>query len=348
MKGRNRQYHIFSIWSYLIFFLLICFVVTCNFLFFLNSMELNEQIVKERAPWTLLFIAMMTFIFTLIDGYRRKATIERPIKEILDASEQVMKGNFDVTISSQGLPYHSDFILIIERFNRMIKELSGMETLRSDFIANVSHELKTPLAVIQNYAIMLENPELSEEDRILYAKAIHTTTKRFSHLITNILKLNKLENQQIYPQMITINVGEAFRECLLNFEDEWEKKALNLEIDIEDVMVQADVELLTLVWNNLISNAIKFSNHEGTISISLKQEKEWLKLIVQDDGCGMNKETGAHIFEKFYQGETSHAQTGNGLGLPLVKRVVDILQGNIYVESEMDKGSTFVVELPIL
>lgn len=344
-----KKHQLFSIWNYLIFLSLICFVVTCSFLFFFQTIDLDEQLVRKQAGWTFLLILIMTFLFTLLDGYRRKTTVERPVQEILHASEEVMKGNFNVRIPiSTERAYHSNFTLIIERFNHMVKELSGMETLRSDFIANVSHELKTPLAVIQNYAIMLENPELSEEDRILYAKAIHTTTKRFSHLITNILKLNKLENQQIYPQMITINVGEAFRECLLNFEDEWEKKALNLEIDLEDVMVQADVELLTLVWNNLISNAIKFSNQEGTISISLKQEKDWLKLIVQDDGCGMNKETGAHIFEKFYQGDPSHAQAGNGLGLPLVKRVVDILQGNIYVESEIDNGSTFVVELPIL
>lgn len=347
MKGRNRQYHIFSIWSYLIFFLLICFVVTCNFLFFFNSMELNEQIVKERAPWTLLFIAIMTFIFTLIDGYRRKATIERPIKEILDASEQVMKGNFDVTISSQGLPYHSDFILIIERFNRMIKELSGMETLRSDFIANVSHELKTPLAVIQNYATMLEQPMLSEEDRMTYAVAIHTTTKRFSQLITNILKLNKLENQKIYPVMTSVQLGEALRTCLLDFEEEWEKKELVLDIDIDDIVIDADVELLTLVWNNIISNAIKFTDPKGTIGISLKQEGNWLTMIVRDTGCGMNKETGAHIFEKFYQGDSSHAGSGNGLGLPLVKRVIDILQGRISVESEIGKGSKFIIQLPV-
>lgn len=221
-----------------------------------------------------------------------------------------------------------------------------METLRTDFIANVSHELKTPLAVIQNYATMLAQPELSEEQRREYAGIIAEATRRMASMITNILKLNKLENQQIYPSAQTYDLGEQLCECLLAFEDLWEQKGLDICTDIqEDVMVTADPELLALAWNNLFSNAVKFTEPGGRISLVLKAEEERISVQVADSGCGISPEAGRHIFEKFYQGDTSHAARGNGLGLALVKRVVDIAGGTIQVESEVGKGSCFTVIL---
>lgn len=165
-------------------------------------------------------------------------------------------------------------------------------------------------------------------------------------MITNILKLNKLENQQIFPQPQEFDLGEQLCECLLVFEYAWEKKNLEIETDIQDgVRIKSDPELLHLVWNNLFSNAVKFTPPGGTIRVSLKAEEKNMVVSVSDTGCGIDPETGKHIFAKFYQGDTSHATQGNGLGLALVKRVVDILQGEISVQSIPHQGSTFTVRI---
>ena len=228
----------------------------------------------------------------------------------------------------------------------MTAELAGVETLRTDFISNVSHEIKTPLAVIQNYGTMLQSGALTEEQRKEYAKAITEQTKKLTDLISNILKLNRLENQQIYPEMKRYNLTEQICECLLLFEYAWEKKNIEIETDIEeDVMVYQDAELLSLVWNNLFSNAIKFSDENGKVTVRIKHENDKVSVSVSDSGCGISPEIGRHIFEKFYQGDTSHATQGNGLGLALVKRVIDIVGGNISVQSVVGEGTTFTVLL---
>lgn len=260
-----------------------------------------------------------------------------------------MAGDFSVRIKPlHGNDSVNEFDAVIEGINKMAEELSGVETLRTDFIANVSHELKTPLSVIQNYGMLLQSPNLSEEKRIEYAKAITDSSRRLADLIVNILKLNRLENQRIYPDSKPYNLGEQLIECLLSFENIWEKKELKIETDIdEDISIDTDAELLSLVWNNLFSNTVKFTPDNGTISVSLKRENEYAVVKVSDTGCGMSSEVGSHIFEKFYQGDTSHASQGNGLGLALVKRVIDIIEGEISVESAIGKGSTFCIKLKL-
>ena len=228
----------------------------------------------------------------------------------------------------------------------MAAELSGVETLRTDFIANVSHEMKTPLAVMQNYGTLLQTPDLPEEKRLEYAKAVTESSRRLADMMTNILKLNRLENQQIYPKPTVFDLGEQLCESLLQYESVWERKGIEIETDIaEDVTVSADAELLSLVWNNLVSNAFKFTEEGGRVSLTLTADGEYATVRVTDTGCGMTAEVGAHIFEKFYQGDTSHATQGNGLGLALVKRVVDILQGEIRVQSAPGEGTTFTVRV---
>ena len=199
---------------------------------------------------------------------------------------------------------------------------------------------------MQNYGTLLQTAELSDEQRIEYAKGITDASRRMAEMITNILKLNRLENQQIFPQTSTYDLGEQLCECLLQFENVWETADIEIETDIaEDVKVEADAELLSLVWNNLFSNAFKFTGEGGTVSVSLAATKHHAVVRVRDTGCGMTPEVGAHIFEKFYQGDTSHATRGNGLGLALVKRVIDIIQGEIGVESAVGVGTTFIIKI---
>ena len=199
---------------------------------------------------------------------------------------------------------------------------------------------KVPSLDLYNDAAPFRTPAEKDE----YATAISEASRKLAQLITNILKLNKLENQQIFPQTEEFDLGEQLCACLLQFEDAWESKELNIETEIEeDVRIRSDGELLSLVWNNLISNAVKFTPRGGTVGVCLKTQGDYVVVSVSDTGCGMTPEVGKHIFEKFFQGDTSHATQGNGLGLALVKRVVDILNGEIRVQSVLGKGSTFTV-----
>lgn len=342
-----------ALWKYCIFFLTMCFFVTCCMILFLNVMSretgfaLQREHIKPAAEVTFINVVVLSLICTFIDFLRRKIMVDRPVKHIVNVAEKVMKGDLAVRIAPmRGMDQNDGFNTVIAYFNKMTEELSRMETLRTDFIANVSHELKTPLAVMQNYGTMLQQPGLSDEKRTEYAKAITDASRRLADMVSNILKLNKLENQTVYPDTRTYDLGEQLCECLLGYEELWEKKELDIRTDIqENVRVTADPELLSLVWNNLFSNAVKFTEPGGTISLALEVQGELAVVRVSDTGCGIPREVGAHIFEKFYQGDTSHAAQGNGLGLALVKRVIDIMGGEISVSSQVGKGSTFTVRL---
>ena len=338
--------------NYVVFFLVVAFAVTCCMLLFVNilvdtmGLTLTEENIAAAAKLTFGNVVLITLLFGTIDYVRRKMMVDRPVKIITEATEKIMQGDFSIRVAPMHGAGMEGFNQIGIAINAMAAELSGTEALRTDFIANVSHELKTPLAVMGNYATMLQRPCITEEEKNEYAKAISEAARKLAQLITNILKLNKLENQQIFPQPKEFDLSEQLCECLLGFEDAWEAKSLEIETDIEDdVRIKSDSELLSLVWNNLISNAVKFTPDGGTVGLSLKTQGNSVIVQVRDTGCGMKPETGMHIFEKFYQGDTSHATQGNGLGLALVKRVIDILNGEIGVQSVYGEGSTFTVKL---
>jgi len=335
-----------------VFFLVVAFAVTCCMLLFVSTLAdsmglvFDEENITAAAKITFLNVLLLTFLFSTSDWIRRKVMVDRPVKIITAATEQIMQGDFSVRVKTMKGGGMEGFNQIGNAVNAMAQELSGTETLRTDFISNVSHELKTPLAVMGNYATMLQRPGITEEEKNEYAKAISEASRKLAQLITNILKLNKLENQQIFPQPREFDLSEQLRECLLVFEDAWEAKNLEIETDMEDdVPIRSDPELLSLVWNNLISNAVKFTPDGGKIRVTLKTADEAVTVSVSDTGCGITPEVGRHIFEKFYQGDTSHATQGNGLGLALVKRVADILQGEITVQSTPGRGSTFTVRI---
>ena len=342
LKGLSR---------YILFFLMAAFLISCCMMLFVTTfagnmeLALTNENLGDAAKITFLNVLLLSLLFTVGDEIRRKLTVERPVKRITQAAEKIMQGDLSVRIQ----PEHKDaeqFDEIIDCINRMTAELSSLETLRTDFIANVSHELKTPLAVMQNYGTLLQQPDLDDETRIEYAKAVSDSARRLASMMTNILKLNRLENQEIYPNTTQYDLSEQLCGCLLQFENVWEKEGIEIDTDIaDDVTVKADAELLSLVWNNLFSNAFKFTEPGGSVRVSLTTTEHHAIVKVKDTGCGMTPEVGTHIFEKFYQGDTSHATQGNGLGLALVKRVIDIMQGEIGVESAVGKGTTFTVKI---
>ena len=351
MKQEKNRKKVAFLQLFCIFFLLIAFVLTSSMYLFLTYLGQSMNVVFTQSDVQLAALVtfgnvfMLSLVCAAVDLLRRKLTVERPVKRIIDGAQRVMDGDLSTRIEPvRGV--EPGFNVIIDYFNQMVQELSGMETLRTDFIANVSHELKTPLAVIQNYGTMLQQPNLDEKDRKDYARTVTNASQRLASLITNILKLNKLENQQIYPRKERFDLGEQLCECLLGFENAWEAKNLEIETDIADgITVESDRELLSLVWNNLFSNAVKFTEAGGKVGLKLYQDTGCAVVEVSDTGCGISPEIGAHIFEKFYQGDTSHATQGNGLGLALVKRVVDIVGGEIGVRSELGKGTTFTVKI---
>ncbi len=352
MKKTKFRYILREFSSFLLFFLMVGFVVSCCMILFLNvladtiGLTFTPDNITAAAKITFLNVFIITVIFKTIDHVRRKIMVDRPVKLITDAAEKIMKGDFSVRVKSMNGAGMEGFNQVGEAINSMASELSGVETLRTDFIANVSHEMKTPLAVMQNYGTLLQTPDLPEEKRIEYAKAITDASRRLADMMTNILKLNRLENQQIYPKIETYDLGEQLCESLLQYESVWETRGIGIDTDIEEnVLVSADAELLSLVWNNLLSNAFKFTDDGGTITLSLSADDQYAIVKVKDTGCGMSPEVGAHIFEKFYQGDMSHATQGNGLGLALVKRVVDIMEGEIGVESAVGIGTTFTVKI---
>ena len=338
--------------SFLVFFLSVGFVVSCCMMLFLNVLSKEMDLVytpdniAEAAKITFINVVIITVLFKTADFIRRRIMVDKPVRMITDTAEKIMNGDFSVRIEEMHGSGMEGFNQIGESINAMAEELSSVETLRTDFISNVSHEMKTPLAVMQNYGTLLQAHDLSEEKRVEYAKAISDSSRRLADMMTNILKLNRLENQQIYPNLTTFDLGEQLCESLLQYESAWERKNIEIETDIaESVFVSADAELLSLVWNNLFSNAFKFTDECGKVTLTLTADGGYATVKISDTGCGMSADVGAHIFEKFYQGDTSHATQGNGLGLALVKRVVDIMKGEIGVESAVGVGTTFTVKI---
>mgnify|MGYP000039076025 FL=1 len=353
-KFDTRSAILRGLYHYVLFFLLVAFLVSSTMILFVSTLSddlgitLTGENLSRAAKLTFLNVLLLSVLLTAFDILRRKLTTERITGRIAAATKEIVKGNFDVRIpqSTARLVLDEKYSEIIDCFNKMAGELGSLETLRTDFIANVSHEMKTPLAVMQNYGTLLQAPDLPEEKRLEYAKGVTDGARRLADMMTNILKLNRLENQQIFPQVERFDLGEQLCESILQYENVWETAGIEIDTDIaEDVTVQGDRELLALVWNNLLSNAFKFTPSGGTVSVSLTADEAFAAVRVQDTGCGMSAEVGAHIFEKFYQGDMSHATQGNGLGLALVKRVVDILKGEISVESTVGVGSTFTVKI---
>lgn len=286
--------------------------------------------------------------FTLWTNFQITIYYQKPIEIFSEAAHKVASGDFSVYLAPNHTKdkfTHLDVLFM--DFNKMVEELGSIETLKTDFFSNVSHEIRTPLAVIQNNVQLLRTEGLEEERRGEYAEAILHATRRLSNLITNMLKLNKLEKQTIKPVPQLYDLCAQLCECALQFEDVWERKGIDFEVDTEDrMMIEADEGLLELVWTNLLSNAMKFTPSGGNVKLSQALDGEWITVSVADNGCGMDELTRKRMFDKFYQGDTSHATEGNGLGLALVKRILQLSDGSIEVTSAVGEGTVFTVRLP--
>jgi len=296
----------------------------------------------------LLYWAIVAFIFSLITKWQITQHYDIPMRVLSNAAKDVANGDFSVYIEPTHTPDNYDYIdVMFTDFNVMVQELGSIETLKNDFVANVSHEIKTPLAVIRNYTTSLDNDNLPAETRKEYIDTIVKATDNLNTLISNILRLNKLENQEIEIPTEPYNLSVQLYDCALQFESLLEEKEIDFTIDAEDkAMITADKEMLEIVWNNLLSNALKYTAPGGSVSIVQTSEADSITVSVSDTGCGMDAETVKRIFDKFYQADTSHSGEGNGLGLALAYRIVEKSRGSLTVKSELGRGSTFTVTIP--
>ena len=302
--------------------------------------------VGEISPYLTLFLIVLgAIVLGTILTIVASGLFLSPIKSLEKAMDKVAKGDFSVSLEGDSV---TQIGKLMNNFNKMAHDLSKIETFKNEFISNVSHEFKTPLSVIQGYAMLLQNEELTKEERDAYLSIIIESSQTLSSMTSNILKLSKLENSDIIVDISKIDVAEQIRRCVLSLENAWTEKKLTMTIDLEDeLFTMANEDLLFQVWTNLLGNAIKFTDEGGEIKISSYREANDVIVAVSDNGIGMNEEVLGRIFEKFYQGDNSHSKDGNGLGLALTKKIVEISNGKITAESVEGEGSTFTDRLPV-
>lgn len=289
---------------------------------------------------TIFFIGL--YLVALLFRHKQIAMLNT----ITDAMRRISKGDFTVKVEDH--KWHREFKEIVHSINDMAGELGRMETMRQDFISNVSHEIQSPLTSIRGFARALRNPQLTEKRRNHYLEIIEGESRRLSQLSDNLLKLSSLEGVQQEFEMTRYRLDDQIRAIVLANEPQWLTKQIQIDLDLAEVEIEASEDLMNQVWINLLHNSIKFTPAEGMITIKLKVKDQIAEVTITDTGVGISESDQIRIFERFYKADKSRNRMagGSGLGLSIVKRIVDIHQGDITVQSEYGKGSTFTVKMP--
>lgn len=268
--------------------------------------------------------------------------IIHPIKQIKDATKKVAAGDFDTKVKVSRKDEIGD---LADNFNTMVDELKSIEYLRKDFVSNISHELKTPIASIKGFAKLLDNNALTEEEKKEYINIILEETDRLSNLSSNMIKLSKVENQEIVYNKQKFRLDEQIRKAIIMLEEKMSQKGIKVELESEPIIINENQDLTMEIWINLLSNSIKYTNKNGSIKIKIIEENNYIIVEIKDNGIGIPKEKQERIFEKFYQVDKSHSNQGSGLGLAIVKRIVELIEAKITFSSEENVGTTFKIFL---
>ena len=346
-----KNKHLLHIWIHFIINIFLTssitiFIVSVVFSIGTKFNAVNNE--KLSSSWGLILFLLtniaLALVFTLIITCLAHKLMN-PIRKLIEATDEVSKGNFSIRLNEDNVKH--EILNMNVSFNKMVNELSSIETLRNDFIINVSHEFKTPIAAIEGYATLLQDSDLSESERMEYTKIILESSRQLSSLSGNILKLSKLETQEIVPDKKYFYLDEQLRQALLLLENQWSKKNIDIDMDLKTTRYYGSEDLLMQVWLNIFSNAIKFTPENGLIITKLKATSDSIHICISDNGIGMSEEVQSRIFDKFYQGDKSRNFQGNGLGLTLVKKILDLCKCEISVKSKLNEGTTFNIYLPI-
>ena len=290
--------------------------------------------------WVLVASSALAGGIALLLNHR----ILRPIRNLGSAMNRVAGGDFKLRIDSTSRS--GDIQQLYRDFNVMVAELEKTEVLQSDFVSNVSHEFKTPINAIEGYAMLLQDADGATPEQREYVEKILHNTRRLSSLIGDILLLSKVENQTIAKEAKEFRLDEQVRQSILSLEPQWSEKEIDFDVELEEISYRGDARLLLHVWSNLIGNAVKFNPPNGAVRLRLNRADGGVVFTIEDEGPGIPPEARKHIFDKFYQGDSSHREEGNGLGLALVKRILNVCGGEIQQENLPDRGSRFTVKLP--
>lgn len=333
---------------FLVFFvfgvLFVSIVISGSISYFLMEMGILPPMLVNRFPVVLIFMFLVNMVIGTILAIIGGDRFLRPLRRLTEATKEVAAGNFDVMVEVGG---SSEICRLAISFNEMTKELSSIETLRNDFVSNIAHEFKTPVVSIRGFARRLKKNNLSEQQRDEYLDIIIAETGRLSNLSSNVLLLSKLESTDKVTDKTQYSLDEQIRRCILLLDPQLQKKQLELEVGLEPVQFTGNEEIMQPLWMNLLGNAIKFSSEGGTIRVELRSNGKEAIASISDTGFGMDDDVKKHVFDKFYQGDPSRSTEGNGLGLSLVKRILEICGGIITVHSELGKGTCFTVSLPL-
>lgn len=339
-----------------IIYILIIMIITSTFFYifvhnFINmklieinviqKVEAKELLQVSNRSIRLLILSLIITATLILSNIVRKML--KPIEKITEATKKVAEGDFTVHLETERKDEIGE---LTHNFNKMVKELNSIELLQKDFINNISHEIKTPISSIQGFAKLLENDDLSREERKEYSEIIKEEADRLLYLSTNILKLAKLENQERLSKKEEVCIAEQIRRTISVLEPKWKEKHLNFNVTLKEDKIYGDKELLFQVWMNLIENAIKYSQKDNQIDIRMKKIDENLIVKIKDYGQGMNEKECNKIFDRFYQSDKTHSEKGAGLGLAIVKRIIELSKGKISVKSKEGEGTTFTIELP--
>ncbi len=350
----NKNHRITSLYVYLsMSFVIILFLVllsTVLYIYVINGSNIidifkenigNNEIIfdiKDSLKDAIIYGVIIGVAFILVVV----SHIINPLRKITEATKKVAKGDLSVKVDI----YRDDEIGdLANNFNIMVNELNSIEYLRKDFISNISHELKTPIASIQGFTKLLADDNLDASEKNEYINIILEETTRLSNLSSNMVKLSKLENQGIITNEKEYRLDNQLRKAIIMLDEKINKKNIKVSLNSTEITIKEDEDLVMEIWLNLLNNSIKYTNENGIIDVSIIEEEKYVKVIIKDNGIGIDDKKQSRVFEKFYQAENSHATEGSGLGLAIVKRIVELIDAKIEFTSKKNYGTTFILYL---
>ncbi len=351
MKKTNKKFNPFRLVNRLgmkLMLLTLAIIFAAEFLAFTTTIVIDMLTGGKSDTTNIIGLIAASIIIGALLAFVAANAFLKPLSELVKATKRVTNGDYTTRLEPDIWTRHTvkELKELIADFNEMTEELQNTELFRNDFISSFSHEFKTPLVSIRGFARELYEGDLTEEQRREFSKIILDETEYLSVLSQNTLLMTNLENREIITDKTRFSLDEQLRGCMLTLEPQWSEK--NIEIDMEglsEVDYFWNEHLLSQVWYNLFGNAVKFTEKGGTIRVSCVKDGDKIVVTIADSGCGISEEALPHIFEKFYQADSSHATKGNGLGLSLVKKIVELCEGEIFVTSKVGEGTEFVVKL---